>query len=153
MRIVLQRVKSASVRVEAEIRASIAAGALVFLGISHDDTRREAEWLSEKILRLRLFADAEGKFNRSLLDTGGSILVVSQFTLYGDARKGTRPSFSRAAPPAIAEPLYEYMIDYLRSASKLEVASGVFGAMMEVELINDGPVTINLEKSFSPPKQ
>lgn len=146
MRVVVQRVRQASVTVDGIVTGAIEQGILLFVGVTSTDTEQELHWMCEKILNLRIFPDDEGKMNRSVLDVGGGILVVSQFTLYGDARKGTRPSYTRAAPPALAEPMYEAMIEYFRSHSRLVVQSGVFGAMMDVALLNDGPVTIWLER-------
>jgi D-tyrosyl-tRNA(Tyr) deacylase len=132
------------VRVSGQIIGVIERGFLVLLGITHADGRAEADWLARKIAGLRLFEDGNGKMNLGLADVGGAMLVVSQFTLYGDARKGRRPSFSDAARPEQAEPLVEYFSEQLR-ASGLHVESGQFGASMEVELINDGPVTLWLD--------
>ena len=144
MRLVLQRVSQARVVVAGETVGEIGAGLLVLLGVTHSDTIDNARWLAEKTLGLRIFADEDGKMNRSVLDAGGSVLVVSQFTLYGDCHKGRRPSFIQAAPPEIAVPLYEAFIDAIRALG-VPVATGRFGAMMDVELINDGPVTLILE--------
>ena len=144
MRAVLQRVTRASVRVEGETVGEIGKGLVVLLGIAHDDTGRDSAYLIEKIAALRIFEDAEGRMNLSVTDIGGAILVVSQFTLYGDARRGRRPSWSDAAPPEIAEPLYESFVAEAR-ASVGVVATGSFRRMMEVELVNDGPVTILLD--------
>lgn len=141
MRAVLQRVSEASVTVEQQVVGHIAHGLLVLLGIAPNDTLAEARLLAEKTVYLRIFADAEGRFNRSVLDAGGAILVVSQFTLYADVRKGRRPGFSQAAPPDIARPLVDAYITGLRSFG-ITVATGVFGATMQVALVNDGPVTI-----------
>lgn len=146
MRAVIQRVSSASVTVNERIIGKINQGLLVLLGIHITDTKEKLDWMVSKIARLRIFEDEEGKMNRSVQDVEGSILVVSQFTLYGDAKKGTRPSFIEAAPPTLAIPLYEKCIDLLRNEHNLRVETGEFGAMMKVELINDGPVTIILEK-------
>ncbi len=145
MRAVIQRVTRASVSLDGEVVGEIGPGLVVLLGIGKDDTEEDARWLAKKVAALRIFADHEGKFNRSILEIGGSALVVSQFTLYSDARKGRRPSFSKAAPPEVAEPLCDLFVDFLR-AEGLEVATGRFGAMMLVEIHNDGPVTIWLEK-------
>ena len=144
MRAVLQRVVRASVAVEGEIVGEIGGGMLVLLGIACDDAERDASYLLEKIVSLRIFEDAEGKMNLSLAETKGSLLVVSQFTLYGDARRGRRPSWSEAAPPETAEPLYEF---FVREARALigKVETGSFRRMMRVELVNDGPVTILLD--------
>ena len=145
MRAVVQRVNQASVTVDNQVVGHIGRGLLVLLGIKTNDTEAEAKWMAQKIARLRIFADDEGKFNLSLRDVEGSVLVVSQFTLYGDARKGRRPSFSDAAPPDLAEPLVNRFIELLR-AEELPVETGVFGALMQVEIHNDGPVTLILEK-------
>ena len=149
MRAVVQRVKSASVKVEGKLISEIGAGVLVFLGIAHEDTATEIEYIANKVANLRIFEDAEGKMNRSLLDTGGAALVVSQFTLYGDCRKGRRPSFIKAARPELANTLYEQFITALEQQN-IPTQGGTFQAMMDVELINDGPVTILLdsEKQF-----
>jgi D-tyrosyl-tRNA(Tyr) deacylase len=144
---VLQRVKRAEVRVEGRVTGKIGPGFLVLAGFAPTDNDAVLEWMADKILGLRLFGDDEGKMNRDLAEVGGSVLVVSQFTLYGDAKKGRRPSFIDAAPPEIAIPLYERFVALLREkASGIPVATGEFGAMMEVELVNDGPVTLLLEK-------
>lgn len=146
MRVLLQRVKQASVTVNGVITGQIAHGILVFVGIAANDTVHEIEWMSHKITNLRIFSDEDGKMNRSVSDVQGGILLVSQFTLYGDAQKGLRPSYINAAPPEIAEPLYNQMLEHLRDKSGLRVEAGIFAAMMDVELINDGPVTIWLER-------
>jgi D-tyrosyl-tRNA(Tyr) deacylase len=144
MRAVLQRVRQAAVVVEAETIARIGNGLLVLLGVTETDTAEDVRRLAEKISHLRIFADENGKMNRSVLDSGGEVLVVSQFTLYGDCRKGRRPSFVNAAPPELAVPMYEAFIEALRSLG-LPVRTGRFGAMMQVELVNDGPVTLILD--------
>ena len=144
MRAVIQRVKSASVTVDSELVSEIGAGLLIFLGIAHDDTETELEYITNKVANLRIFEDADGKMNCSLLDTGGSALVVSQFTLYGDCRKGRRPSFIGAARPEVANELYEKFIDALAQLN-VPTQGGTFQAMMDVQLINDGPVTILLD--------
>jgi D-tyrosyl-tRNA(Tyr) deacylase len=144
MRAVLQRVRRASVRVAGEVTGAIDQGLLVLLGVAPDDTAERGAWLADKVVNLRIFNDADGKMNLSLLDAGGACLVVSQFTLYGDARKGRRPSFVGAAPPAVAVPLYEGFLDAVRGHG-VSVAAGVFGADMQVELVNDGPVTLILD--------
>jgi D-aminoacyl-tRNA deacylase len=144
VKVVVQRVSRASVRVDGTIRAEIGAGMLVLLGVAEADTGAEASILARKVARLRVFANLEGRFDRSLLDTGGSALVVSQFTLLADTAKGNRPSFTAAAAPARAERLYEIFCDELR-AQGVQVETGVFGARMEVELVNEGPVTVALE--------
>lgn len=145
MRAVVQRVVQASVAVDESITGSIGKGLLVLLGIHQNDTSEKVVWMAEKIYKLRIFMDEEGKMNRSVGDIGGSILIVSQFTLYGDLKKGTRPSFIEAARPDAAIPIYEAMIHTLRGFG-LPVETGVFGAMMEVALVNSGPVTIILER-------
>jgi D-aminoacyl-tRNA deacylase len=139
-------VSKASVRIDGRVVGSIGAGFCLLVGFTHSDTPAQGEWMAEKVAGLRLFADAEGKMNLGLTDVGGAVLVVSQFTLYGDAEKGRRPSFVGAARPEVAVPLYEAFVAALR-ARGLEVATGRFGAMMEVDLINDGPVTLLLERS------
>ena len=144
MRALVQRVSRASVRVDGAPIASIDGGLLVLLGVTHSDDANDAAHVADKIANLRIFADEDGKMNRSLLDTGGSALVVSQFTLYGDARKGRRPSFVDAAAPEGAEPLVGEVVERLRSAG-VPIQTGEFGARMEVELTNDGPVTILIE--------
>jgi D-aminoacyl-tRNA deacylase len=144
MRAVLQRVSRARVVVDGEVIGDIGRGLLVLLGVATGDTPEQARWLADKALGLRIFADAEGKMNLSLLDVGGELLVVSQFTLYGDCRKGRRPSFALAAGPDLAVPLYEAFIAAAR-AQGVKTASGRFGAMMQVELVNDGPVTLILD--------
>jgi D-aminoacyl-tRNA deacylase len=144
MRAVIQRVSRAAVRVDGVTVGAIGRGFLVLLGVTHADGRAEAEWLARKVAGLRIFEDDAGKMNLGLSDVGGALLVVSQFTLYGDARKGRRPSFTDAARPDQAEPLLDYFAARLRDEG-LQVETGVFGAMMEVELVNDGPVTLLLD--------
>jgi D-tyrosyl-tRNA(Tyr) deacylase len=144
MRVLLQRVAGASVEVAGEKIAAIDAGLLIFLGLGRGDSRAAAERLADRTAGLRLFPDEAGKMNRSLLETGGEALVVSQFTLYGDCSRGRRPSFEEAAPPVLAKELYEYFQACL-AAKGLKVASGRFGADMLVSLVNDGPVTFFLE--------
>ena len=146
MRIVAQRVLSASILVNGNTVGKILNGLLVFLGVSRDDTEADADYLLDKLLWLRIFPDEQRKMNRNLQDTGGSLLVVSQFTLYGDCRKGRRPSFDRAAPPDRARALYEYFLDAARR-SPVPVQTGEFQAMMEVHLVNDGPVTILIDSA------
>lgn len=146
MKVVVQRVKEASVTVGNEITGAIENGLLLLVGIHEDDTNDQLTWMCEKILKLRIFEDEDGKMNRSVSDVEGGILVVSQFTLYGDAKKGTRPSFIAAARPEKAEPMYNQMIEYFKSNSSLTIQGGKFGAMMDVHLINNGPVTLILEK-------
>ncbi len=145
MRAVLQRVSSGSVVVDGAVTGAIDHGFVILVGVGHDDGDEQAQWLARKIAGLRVFEDAGGKFNLSLLDVGGGCLVVSQFTLYADARKGRRPSFTDAAPPEIAEPLIERFAGMLRRAGVGRVEMGVFGARMQVEIHNDGPVTILLD--------
>lgn len=145
MRALLQRVSQARVEIDGEVVGAIGRGFVVLLGVAQDDGPAEAAWLANKVAGLRLFEDAEGKMNLALEDVGGSVLVVSQFTLYGDASRGRRPSFSHAAPPEQAEPLVEAFIAGLRDAG-LTVATGRFGAMMEVIIHNDGPVTLLVER-------
>jgi D-tyrosyl-tRNA(Tyr) deacylase len=144
MRAVVQRVTRAKVSVENEIRGEIKQGLVVLLGVARDDTEADADYLVSKIVSLRIFDDEAGKMNRSLVDTGGGLLVVSQFTLYGDVRRGLRPSWIDAAAPETAKPLYEYFIERTRALVG-EVACGSFRSLMQVELVNDGPVTILLD--------
>ena len=144
MRAVVQRVKSASVTVDDKRVSEIGAGVLVFLGVAHDDTTKALEYIANKVANLRIFEDEDGKMNLSLLDTGGAALVVSQFTLYGDCRKGRRPSFINAARPEVANTLYEQFIATLQQQN-IPTQGGTFQAMMDVQLINDGPVTILLD--------
>lgn len=145
MRALVQRVLKGSVSVDGRTVASIGHGLVIFLGVGQGDTEEQARFLAEKVAQLRIFEDAESKFNLSLLDVGGEALVVSQFTLYGDARKGRRPSFSDAARPEVAAPLVEKFIEYLQ-AQGVPTKSGIFAAHMLVEIHNDGPVTIWLER-------
>lgn len=145
MRAVLQRVKRASVTVEGNITGAIGEGLLVLLGIEEADTLEDMNWLAGKLVNLRIFDDEQGVMNRSLLETGGGILLVSQFTLFAATKKGNRPSYSRAAPPAIAIPIYEKMIELLSAELGKPIQTGVFGADMKVELLNDGPVTIVID--------
>lgn len=146
MRVVFQRVRRASVTVEGLVVGEIGHGALLLVGFTHGDTSDGVEWMAEKISGLRVFSDDEGKMNRALDDVTGSVLVVSQFTLYGDVKKGRRPSFVEAAQPKIAIPLYERFIHLLEVRLAGRVATGEFGAQMEVALVNDGPVTLLLER-------
>lgn len=145
MRVLLQRVSRAEVRVDGRVTGRIDRGVLAFVGFTSGDTESQLAWMTDKIAGLRIFGDDDGKMNLGLDDVHGSALVVSQFTLYGDARKGRRPSFVDAAPPEQAVPLYERFIAQLR-ARGIPTETGEFGAMMEVELVNDGPVTIWLER-------
>ncbi len=144
MRVVVQRVSQASVKVDGEIAGEIGTGLLLLVGIEETDVHKDAEWLAQKIINLRIFGDEEGKMNRSVLDINGGILCISQFTLIADYRKGNRPSFIRAAKPETAIPLFEYFKSEL-SKSQLNVQSGIFGADMKVSLLNDGPVTITMD--------
>lgn len=145
MRAVVQRVQRGAVAVAGEVVGEVGPGLVVLVGITHDDSEAEARWLANKIAHLRIFEDEAGKFNRSLLEVDGGVLVVSQFTLYGDARKGRRPSFTEAARPELAEPLYERFADLLQEAGVAHVARGRFGARMVVTIENDGPVTLWLD--------
>jgi len=147
MRILLQRVTAASVAVDEQIVGAIEHGLVVFVGVGGQDGPAESDKLAEKIAHLRIFNDDAGKFNRSLLDVGGGALVVSQFTLYADARRGRRPSFTEAAPPDQARPLCDHLVDQLRRLGVRPVETGIFGAKMHVEIHNDGPVTIWLDSS------
>jgi len=144
MRIVVQRVSQARVEVEGKSVGQIGAGLLVLLGVAKQDTRTDADYLADKVTGLRIFADEAGKMNRSVAETGGALLVVSQFTLYGDCRKGRRPGFDLAAPPDQARALYEYFVEACRKRN-VRVETGIFQALMAVHLTNDGPVTIILE--------
>jgi D-tyrosyl-tRNA(Tyr) deacylase len=146
MRVVIQRVTSARVRVAGGVVGEIGPGLLVLLGVGQDDGPKDADYIAGKLAEVRIFEDDEGKMNRSVADAGGEILLVSQFTLYGDVRKGRRPSFDRAGPPDLARQLYEDVARRLRERG-LRVATGVFQAHMAVELINDGPVTILLDST------
>jgi len=145
MKAVIQRVTQVSVEISGEIFSQIEKGLLVLLGVAYDDNKEKVSWLVEKIINLRIFSDKDGKMNLSLKDIKGSILVVSQFTLYADTRKGNRPSFIQASPPKLAEFLYNHFVDELKRQG-IPVATGRFGAGMQVSLVNDGPVTIILEK-------
>lgn len=149
MRAVIQRVARGSVSVDGEVIAAIGPGLVILIGVKTGDGEEEAAWLAQKIAHLRIFADQEGKFNRSLLEVGGEALVVSQFTLYGDAQRGRRPSFSDAAPPEVAAPLIDVFTQRLHEAGVRCVETGRFGAMMLVEILNDGPVTILLDTDIS----
>ena len=146
MRVVLQRVTRARVTVDDQVVGAIDQGLLILIGVRNGDTAAEAKWLAEKIAVLRIFADENNKFNRSLLDIGGGALVVSQFTLYGNAVGQRRPSFIEAAPPSLAAPLIDQFVAFLRQAGVQRVETGIFGAKMLVELANDGPVTLILER-------
>ncbi|MFC1657226.1 D-aminoacyl-tRNA deacylase [Candidatus Moduliflexota bacterium] len=145
MKAVLQRVRSAAVAVDGRKVSGIDRGILVLLGVAAGDGREQVEWLAGKVSRLRIFADEEGKMSRSVEAAGGEILVVSQFTLLADCRKGNRPSFGPAAPPGEGERLYRWFVEEVRRLSSVPVREGVFGAMMDVSLVNDGPVTFVLD--------
>ncbi|MED1425407.1 D-aminoacyl-tRNA deacylase [Bacillus altitudinis] len=144
MRLVVQRVTSASVKVEEEITGAINEGYMVLVGVTHEDTEEDVHYLAEKLAHLRIFEDENGKMNHSLLDVKGSVLSVSQFTLYGDTRKGRRPNFMKAAKPEVADSLYECFNETLREKG-IHVETGRFGAMMDVSLINSGPVTMLMD--------
>ena len=146
MRVVLQRVARARVTVEERVIGQIGAGHLLLVGFRAGDGEDQIAWLADKVLGLRVFPDSDGKMNLSLEDTGGDLLVVSQFTLYGDTRKGRRPSFVDAAPPELGVPLYERFVEVLRSRAPGRVETGAFGALMQLDLTNDGPVTLVLER-------
>ncbi|GIV57844.1 MAG: D-tyrosyl-tRNA(Tyr) deacylase [Bacteroidetes bacterium] len=146
----VQRVREAHVEVDGEVVGRIGRGLLILLGVHTSDTEAEADWLAKKCAQLRIFPDEAGRMNRSVCDIGGEALVVSQFTLYGDARKGNRPSFVASAPPERAEPLYAYFTDRLAEHLGRPVPTGVFGAMMNVHLVNEGPVTLWVEKRAEP---
>lgn len=142
---VIQRVTEASVTIEGHVHGKIETGFMVLLGIAQDDTTEDVDWLAGKIAGLRVFGDDEGKMNRSLADIDGNILLISQFTLYASTKKGNRPSFIEAAPPPVAIPLYEAMIERLQQLTGKNIATGIFGADMKVRLLNDGPVTIIID--------
>ena len=145
MRVVLQRVREASVSVEGRVVGSVGAGFLLLVGFTAGDGPDQVAWMAEKVVGLRVFDDDDGKMNRSLAEIGGSVLVVSQFTVYGDTRRGRRPSFIDAAPPELAEPLIEVLVEAVRELG-VPVVTGRFRAMMDVALVNDGPVTLILER-------
>jgi D-tyrosyl-tRNA(Tyr) deacylase len=145
MRIILQRVKEASVTIEGKINAEIGQGLLLLIGIEQEDQQEDIDWLCKKVLDLRIFSDDEGKMNRSIRDVEGDIIVVSQFTLHANIKKGTRPSFIKAARPEIAIPLYENFVQTVETSLGKRVGTGKFGADMKVALINDGPVTIIMD--------
>lgn len=146
MKAVIQRVSKASVTVDGAVTGSINHGLLILLAIHKNDSPETLIWMADKITRLRIFQDDEGKMNRSVQDVNGGILVVSQFTLYGDVRKGTRPSFIESAPPEKAEAMYNDFVTWLETNSGLTIQTGIFGAMMDVQLNNDGPVTIIIDR-------
>jgi D-tyrosyl-tRNA(Tyr) deacylase len=145
VRALVQRTTGASVRIDGAAVASIGPGLVILLGVARDDDATQIARLAERVARLRVFPNEDGRFDRSLLDIGGAALVVSQFTLYADTSAGNRPSMSQAAPPELAEPIYERFVDALRALGVTRVETGVFGARMQVELVNDGPVTLLLE--------
>ncbi len=145
MKVTIQRVTEASVTIDKNIKSSIGKGFLIFLGITHDDDKEDIEWLTNKIVGLRIFSDEHNAMNLSITDIGGDILVISQFTLHASTKKGNRPSFLKAAKPDIAIPIYEMFLNTLSRKLTKKVFSGEFGADMEVRLLNDGPVTINID--------
>ncbi len=145
MRVVVQRSKEASVTIAGEVVGSIDFGLVVLVAVAPSDGHKEVEWMAEKVAHLRIFSDEQGKMNRSVLDEGGGVLVISQFTLYGDCRKGRRPHFGGAARPEHAIPMYEYFCAQLRKIGISSVETGQFGAMMQVQLVNDGPVTLVID--------
>ncbi len=145
MRIILQRVSEASVTIDNEVKGQIDHGFLILLGIEHEDEQSDADWLIQKINNLRVFTDNEGKMNHSIQDLKGSILLISQFTLFASTKKGNRPSYIQAARPEVAIPLYSYFTEELKRITQLTVETGVFGSDMKVALINDGPVTISMD--------
>lgn len=145
MRAIIQRTREASVSVDAEIVASISSGLLVLLGVEEGDTEEDLSWLSAKIARMRIFPDEDGKMNRSVTEAGGEVIVVSQFTLHASTKKGNRPSFLRAAAPAVSEPLYQQFCAAMEAETGKSVGRGIFGADMKVSLVNDGPVTISID--------
>ena len=145
MRVVIQRVTQASVEIEKQVKGEIGLGLLVLAGFSPEDTGEDLTWMAGKVAQLRIFGDAEGKMNLSVQDVQGDILVISQFTLYANTKKGNRPSYIGAAPPAVAVPLYEQFVALLEAATGRQVQTGEFGADMKVSLLNDGPVTIMID--------
>lgn len=145
MKAIVQRVSKASVKVNDKITGEISNGIMVLLGITYNDDNKVIDWIVNKLINLRIFPDDEGKLNRSVIDIKGGVLLVSNFTLYGDTKKGFRPSFGYAATPDISEPIYNIVVEKLKESGLL-IQTGIFGAMMDVELINDGPVTIIIEK-------
>ena len=146
MRTVVQRVRSSSVEIDGRIVGKIGKGLMILVGIRHDDTKKQVEWMADKIKKLRIFEDEDGKMNLSAKDVGAEYLIVSQFTLYGDCKKGTRPSFTDAAVPSVAIPLYEYFIELMRADGD-NVQTGEFGADMLVSIENDGPVTMVIDRN------
>ncbi len=148
MKVVLQRVNEAHVKIAGQIVGEIGQGILILLGIEHDDNKEDIDWLAGKISRLRIFSDEEGKMNRSIQDVGGEFLVISQFTLHASTKKGNRPSYIKAARPEVAIPLYEQFVEKLEYDSGIKVATGEFGGDMKVGLVNDGPVTIIIDSKI-----
>jgi len=146
MRAVVQKVSHAEVVIDGKSNGKIGRGICVFVAMKESDSDKTIEWMTQKILNLRIFPDNDGKMNLSVSDIGGEILIISNFTLYGDCRKGTRPSYTDSAPPSVAEPLYEKFIEHFRSCTHLKVETGIFGAMMDVRLQNDGPVTLIIDR-------
>lgn len=145
MRVVVQRVKEASVSIDGSVKSRIGEGLLVLLGVCHEDSTDDIDWLCKKICSLRIFSDAAGKMNKSLMDVEGEVLVISQFTLFASTNKGNRPSYIKSAKPEVAMPLYELFVQGLSKFVNSEVKTGVFGADMQVSLVNNGPVTISLD--------
>jgi len=146
MRAVVQRVSKASVTIGNIVKGEIGAGLCILLAIGEEDNFDTIRWMANKLVNLRIFNDEEGKMNKSVLDIGGGLLIISNFTLYGDAKKGFRPSFAHAARPEISEPLFGQLIDFMRKNYPIKIETGEFGAMMDVGLVNDGPVTVIVEK-------
>lgn len=146
MKLVIQRVKKAEVKVDEKVVSKITKGFLVLIGIAEKDTKKQADYLAKKLCQMRVFEDEAGKMNLDLKQVGGSLLLVSQFTLYADCTNGNRPSFTKAARPELAEPLYEYFCKQCKEIYQIPIEKGIFGADMKIELINDGPVTIVLEE-------
>ena len=144
MRVVIQRVREGQVRIDDQVVGAIKKGVVILLGVKTGDNEADAKWLADKCVHLRIFENEDGKFHYSLLDVGGDVLIVSQFTLFGDCRKGRRPSFTEAADPSVAGSLYEYFVDLMKQQG-LKVETGVFAAKMEVEMINDGPLTLIID--------
>ena len=153
MKAVIQRVTEASVTIDGQVVGEIGHGILLLLGVCPQDGEKEAAWLADKVVNLRIFTDNEDKMNLSLMDVGGEMLVVSQFTLYGDCKKGRRPSYTDAARPEIADPLYQYFVRCIQDVGVPKVATGQFGADMKVALVNDGPVTLILDTAEIMPKK
>ncbi len=146
MKAVVQRVKSASVSIDSNVKSSIKNGLLVLVAIAENDNDEVISWFANKLANLRIFEDEEGKINKSILDINGEMLIVSNFTIYGETKKGFRPSFSAACPPETAKIIYNKMLEYIKSSYDFQLKTGEFGAMMDVELVNDGPVTLIIEK-------